>query len=142
MLILEATFTGSFDLECVRRRSVSHCFPALVGIILSDHNIKSQGHGDVSEATAILAQLLQYELMRTRLSCFLFWQSASPALNYQPTSSRSQHKVLGGYALPLGTSTILPHVATTRLTPELACKWQMQPVKASKRCYFEQWIQM
>ena len=47
MLILEAPFTGSFDLDC-QRTSVPHCFPALVGMVLRGPHIKVQGLGDAS----------------------------------------------------------------------------------------------
>ena len=54
MLKLEATFTGSFDLDC-QKRSVPHSLLALVSMILRGPNIKSQEHGDASQATASIA---------------------------------------------------------------------------------------
>ena len=36
------------------------CMLALVGMIIRGPNIKSQGHGDASQAIASIAQLLQY----------------------------------------------------------------------------------
>ena len=59
MLKLEATFTGSFDLDC-QVRSVPHSLLALVAMIVKGPSIKSQGHGDTSQVTASIAQLLQY----------------------------------------------------------------------------------
>ena len=61
MLKLEATFTGSFDLDC-QVRSVPHSLLVLVAMIVRGPSIKSQGHGDTSQVTASIAQLLQYNI--------------------------------------------------------------------------------
>ena len=61
MLKLEATFTGSFDLDC-QVRSIPHSLLALVAMIVRGPSIKSQGHGDTSQVTASIAQLLQYNI--------------------------------------------------------------------------------
>ena len=73
MLILEALFTGSFDLDCWRR-SVLHCFPALVSMILRGSNIKV--HKDM-----VMRHIAVVRLMCTKPICLLCWQRASPVLN-------------------------------------------------------------
>ena len=65
MLKLQATFTGSFDVNC-QVKSVPQSLLALVAMILDGPNIESQGCDGVTQATASLAQLLQYNTSTRR----------------------------------------------------------------------------
>ena len=61
MLKWQASFSGSFDLDC-QTKSVPHSLSALVAMILNGTNMKSQGCDGASQATLNIAQLLQYNI--------------------------------------------------------------------------------
>ena len=61
MLKMQASFAGSFDLDC-QVRSVPHSLSAMVAMILNGPNFKSQGCDGVSQASIRIAQLLQYHI--------------------------------------------------------------------------------
>ena len=58
MLKMQASFAGSFDLDC-KVRSMPHSLPVMVVMILNGPNFKSQGCDGVSQASISIAQLLQ-----------------------------------------------------------------------------------
>ena len=57
MLKMQASFAGSFDLDC-QVRSMPHSLSAMVAMILNGPNFKSQGCDGVSQANISIAQLL------------------------------------------------------------------------------------
>ena len=61
MLKMQASFAGSFDLDC-QVRSVPYSLSVMVVVILNGPNIKSQGCDGVLQATISIAQLLQYHI--------------------------------------------------------------------------------
>ena len=61
MLKMQASFAGSFDLDC-QVRSMPHSLSAMVAMILNGPNFKSQGCDGVSQASISTAQLLQYHI--------------------------------------------------------------------------------
>ena len=61
MLKMQASFAGSFDLDC-QVRSMPHSLSAMVAMILNGPNFKSQGCDGVSQASISIAQLLQYHI--------------------------------------------------------------------------------
>ena len=67
MLKMQASFAGSFDLDC-QVRSMPNSLSAMVIVILNDPNFNSQGCDSVSQASISIAQLLQYHIsVRQRL---------------------------------------------------------------------------
>ena len=58
MLKMQASFAGSFDLDC-KVRSMPHSLPVMVVMILNGPNFKSQGCDGVSQASITIVQLLQ-----------------------------------------------------------------------------------
>ena len=58
---MQASFAGSFDLDC-QVRSMPHSLSAMVAMILNGPNFKSQGCDGVSQASISIAQLLQYHI--------------------------------------------------------------------------------
>ena len=58
MLKMQASFAGSFDLDC-KVRSMPYSLPVMVVMILNGPNFKSQGCDGVSQASISIVQLLQ-----------------------------------------------------------------------------------
>ena len=61
MLKMQASFVGSFDLDC-QVRSMPRSLSAMVAMILNGPNFKSQECDSVSQASISIAQLLQYHI--------------------------------------------------------------------------------